>query len=187
MCEEQPGKKSAKSLFLTCCQYHWGQESWEMLSSVFSDLCFICLGRRKIRLIEDNAKCCHLKKLTLISLLDSTVYGYFPPTADYYNDFYGLGERKKLHRVSRAKCSGTTSGISQSWAHRSYILSERSKAMSDLWFAERKKMSVERWANCQKKEFAHRSKRSLNLKERTFWAVRSLGDVTVLSFLGGSI
>ncbi len=39
----------------------------------------------------------------------------------------------------------------QSWAHRSYILSKRSKAMSDLWFSERKKMSVERWANCQKK------------------------------------
>ncbi len=61
----------------------------------------------------------------------------------------------------------------QSWAHRSYKLSERSKAMSDLWFSERKKMSVERWANCQNKEFAHRSKRSLSLKERAFWAVRS--------------
>jgi len=73
---------------------------------------------------------------------------------------------------------------SQSWAHRSYKLSERSKAMSDLWFSEWKKMSVERWANCQKKEFAHRSKRSLNLKERAFWAVRSLSDVTVLSFWG---
>jgi hypothetical protein len=56
----------------------------------------------------------------------------------------------------------------QSWAHRSYKLSERSKAMSDLWFSEWKTMSVERWANCQKKEFAHRSKRSLNLKERAF-------------------
>jgi hypothetical protein len=32
----------------------------------------------------------------------------------------------------------------QSWAHRSYKLSERSKAMSDLCFSERKKMSVER-------------------------------------------
>ncbi len=67
----------------------------------------------------------------------------------------------------------------QSWAHRSYILSERSKAMSDLWFSERKKMSVERWANCQKKEFAHRSKRSLNLKERAFWVVRSLSDIVL--------
>ncbi len=57
----------------------------------------------------------------------------------------------------------------QSWAHRSYKLSERSKAMSDLWFSEWKKMSVERWANCQKKEFAHRSKRSLYLKERAFF------------------
>ncbi len=56
----------------------------------------------------------------------------------------------------------------QSWAYRSYKLSERSKAMSDLWFSERKKMSVERWANCQKKEFAHRSKRSLNLKSVHF-------------------
>jgi hypothetical protein len=72
----------------------------------------------------------------------------------------------------------------QSWAHRSYKLSERSKAMSDLWFSEWKKMSVERWVNCQKKEFAHRSKRSLNLKERAFWAVRSLSDLTMLSFLG---
>jgi hypothetical protein len=35
-----------------------------------------------------------------------------------------------------------------------------------------------------KKEFAHRSKRSLNLKERAFWAVRSLSDVTMLSFWG---
>ncbi len=43
-------------------------------------------------------------------------------------------------------------------------------------------MSVERWANCQKKEFAHRSKRSLNLKERAFWAVRSLSDAAMLSF-----
>ena len=73
---------------------------------------------------------------------------------------------------------------SQSWAHRSYKLSERSKAMSDLWFSEWKKMSVERWANCQKKEFAHRSKRSLNLKERAFCAVRSLSDVSMLNFLG---
>jgi hypothetical protein len=32
----------------------------------------------------------------------------------------------------------------QSWAHRSYILSERSKAMSDLRFSEWKNMSVER-------------------------------------------
>ncbi len=54
-----------------------------------------------------------------------------------------------------------------------------SKAMSDLWFSERKKMSVERRANWQKKEFAHRSKRSLNLKERAFWEVRSLSDVTM--------
>ncbi len=72
----------------------------------------------------------------------------------------------------------------QSWAHRSYILSERSKAMSDLWFSEWKKMSVERWANCHTKEFAHRSKRSLNVKERAFLAVRSLSDVTMLSFWG---
>ncbi len=36
--------------------------------------------------------------------------------------------------------------------------------------------NVERWANCQKKEFAHRSKRSLNFKKRAFWAVRSLSD-----------
>ena len=77
--------------------------------------------------------------------------------------------------------SGSRGAKMQSWAHRSYKLSERSKAMSDLWFSEWKKMSVERWANCQKKEFAHRSKRSLNLKERAFWAVRSLSDVPVLS------
>ncbi len=70
------------------------------------------------------------------------------------------------------------------WAHRSYILSERSKAMSDLRFSEWKKLSVERWANCQKKEFAHRSKWSLNLKERAYWAVRSLSDITMLSFWG---
>jgi hypothetical protein len=55
--------------------------------------------------------------------------------------------------------------------------------MSDLWFSERKKMSVERWANCQEKEFAHRSKRSLSLKERTFWEVRSLSDWTMLSYV----
>ena len=72
--------------------------------------------------------------------------------------------------------------IWQSWAHRSYKLSDRSKAMSDPWFSKRRKMSAERWANCKKKEFAHRSKRSLNLKERAFWAVRSLSDVTM--FLG---
>ncbi len=54
--------------------------------------------------------------------------------------------------------------------------------MSDLWFSEWKKMSVMRWANCHQKEFAHRSKRSLNSKERPFWAVRSLSDVT--KFLG---
>jgi hypothetical protein len=30
----------------------------------------------------------------------------------------------------------------QSWAHRSYKLSEGSKAMSDLWFSEWKKMNV---------------------------------------------
>ncbi len=70
----------------------------------------------------------------------------------------------------------------QSWAHRSYKLSERSKAMSDPWFSERKKMSVERWANCQKKEFAHRSKRSLNLKKRAFWAVRSLERCSHVKF-----
>jgi hypothetical protein len=45
-----------------------------------------------------------------------------------------------------------------------------------------KKMSVERWANCHKKEFAHRSKRSLNLKERAFLAIRSVSDDTMLSF-----
>ncbi len=39
------------------------------------------------------------------------------------------------------------SSFRQSWAHHSYKLSERSKAMSDLWFSEWKKMSVERWAN----------------------------------------
>ncbi len=72
----------------------------------------------------------------------------------------------------------------QSWAHRSYKLSEHSKVMIDLWFSEWKKMSVERWANCQKKEFANFPKRSLNLKERAFWAVRSLSDVTMLSFWG---
>ncbi len=54
--------------------------------------------------------------------------------------------------------------------------------MSDNWFSEWKKMSVERWANCQKKEFAHRSKRSLNLKERAFLAIRSVSDVTMLGF-----
>jgi hypothetical protein len=54
--------------------------------------------------------------------------------------------------------------------------------MSDRWFSERMKMSVERWANCPKKEFAHRSKRSLNLKERAFWAGRSLSDVSMISF-----
>ncbi len=70
----------------------------------------------------------------------------------------------------------------QSWAHRCYKLSERSKAMSDLWFSEWRKMSVELWANCPKKEFAHRSKRSLNLKERAFWAVHSLSNVSMLSF-----
>ncbi len=73
-------------------------------------------------------------------------------------------------------------GDIQSWAHRSYELSERSKAMSDLWFSEWKKMSVERRANWQKKEFAHRSKRSLNLKERAFWEVRSLSDVTMAQY-----
>jgi hypothetical protein len=78
-------------------------------------------------------------------------------------------------------------GELQSWAHRSYKLSERSKAMSDLWFSEWKKMSVERWANCQKKEFAHRSKRSLNIKERAFEAVRSLSDETMLSCGGGAV
>ncbi len=57
--------------------------------------------------------------------------------------------------------------------------------MSDLWFYEWIKMNVERWANCQNKEFAHRSKRSLSLKECAFWAVRSLSDVTMISFLGG--
>jgi hypothetical protein len=57
--------------------------------------------------------------------------------------------------------------------------------MSDLWFYEWIKMSVERWANCQNKEFAQRSKRSLSLKERAFWAVRSLSDVTMLSFFFG--
>ncbi len=67
----------------------------------------------------------------------------------------------------------------QSWAHRSYELSERSKSMSDLWFSEWKKMSVERWANCHKKEFAQCSKRSLNLKERAFLAIRSLSEVTM--------
>ncbi len=72
----------------------------------------------------------------------------------------------------------------QSWAHRSYKLSERSKAVSDLWFSERKKMGVERWANWQKKEFAHRSERSLNLKERALWSVRSLSDVSMLIFWG---
>ncbi len=72
----------------------------------------------------------------------------------------------------------------QSWAHHSYKLSERSKAMSDLCFSERKKMSVERWANCREKEFAHRSKRLLKLKERAFWEVRSLSDETMLSFRG---
>ena len=41
--------------------------------------------------------------------------------------------------------------VLQCWAHRSYKLSKRSKAMSDLWFSEWKKMSVERWANCQKR------------------------------------
>jgi hypothetical protein len=56
--------------------------------------------------------------------------------------------------------------------------------MSDLLFSEWKKMSVERWANCQKKEYAHRSKQSLNSKERAFWAVCSLSDVT--KFLGVS-
>jgi hypothetical protein len=45
-------------------------------------------------------------------------------------------------------------------------------------------MSVERLANCQEKEFAHRSKRSLNLKERAFLEVRSLSDVNLLSFWG---
>ncbi len=55
----------------------------------------------------------------------------------------------------------------QSWAHRSYKLSERSKAMSDPWFSERKEKSVERRANCKRKEFADRSKRSVNLKERS--------------------
>ncbi len=44
-------------------------------------------------------------------------------------------------------------------------------------------MSVERWANCHKKEFAHRSKRSLNLKERACLAMRSVSDVTMLGFL----
>jgi hypothetical protein len=39
--------------------------------------------------------------------------------------------------------------------------------------------------NCQKKEFAHRSKRSLNLKERVFLAVRSLSDVIMVSLGGG--
>jgi hypothetical protein len=52
-------------------------------------------------------------------------------------------------------------------AHRSFKLSDRSKAMSDPWFSERKEKSVERRANCQKKEFANRLKRSLNLKERS--------------------
>ena len=55
----------------------------------------------------------------------------------------------------------------QSWAHRSFELSDRSKAMSDPWISERKEKSVERRANCQKKEFADRSKRSLNSKERS--------------------
>ncbi len=50
--------------------------------------------------------------------------------------------------------------------------------MSDHWFSEQKKMSVERWANCHKKDFAHRSKRTLNLKERAFLAIRSLSDDT---------
>ncbi len=55
----------------------------------------------------------------------------------------------------------------QSWAHRSFELSDRSKAMSDPWISERKEKNVERRANCQKKEFADRSKRSLSLKERS--------------------
>ena len=65
----------------------------------------------------------------------------------------------------------------QSWAHRSYKLSERSKAMSDPWFSERKEKSVERWVNCQKKEFADRSKRSLSSKERAIFGGSLLSDV----------
>ncbi len=57
---------------------------------------------------------------------------------------------------------------SQSWAHRSFKLRDRSRVISDPWFSERKEKSEERLANCQMKEFANRSKRSLNSKER--WA-----------------
>jgi hypothetical protein len=63
------------------------------------------------------------------------------------------------------------------WAHRSYKLSDRSKAMSDPWFSERKEKSVERWVNCQKKEFADRSKRSLSSKERAIFGGSLLSDV----------
>ncbi len=65
----------------------------------------------------------------------------------------------------------------QSWAHRSYKLSERSKAMSDRWFSEWKIKSVERWANCQIKEFADRSERSLDLKECAFLSGSLSSDV----------
>jgi hypothetical protein len=67
----------------------------------------------------------------------------------------------------RSTISFIHSWTQQSWAHRSFELSDRSKAMSDPWISERKEKSVERRANCQKKEFADRSKRSLNLKERS--------------------
>jgi hypothetical protein len=39
--------------------------------------------------------------------------------------------------------------------------------MSDPLFSEGKEKSIERWANCLKREFADRSKQSLNLKERS--------------------
>jgi hypothetical protein len=74
--------------------------------------------------------------------------------------------KSPLHNTAKAK-NPLNLYSGQSWAHRSFELSDRSKAMSDPWFSERKEKSEERRANCKKKEFADRSKRSLNWKERS--------------------
>ena len=133
------------------------------------------------------------KKLSLEPL--SKLATFIDAIINYQNilkKFWKIVCRRRIRRRQK-RCSKTAKffltllfhiqNFNQSWAHRSYKLSERSKAMSDLWFSEWKKMSVERWANCQEKEFAHRSKRSLSLKERAFWEVRSLSDVTMLSYV----